>query len=45
MRLPENQLALIDALIKTGKKVVAVFYGGSPPGIPFSGKTGGGLQI
>ena len=38
MRLPENQLALIDALIKTGKKVVAVLYGGSPAELPFADK-------
>ena len=38
MRLPENQLALIDALIKTGKKVVVVLYGGSPVELPFADK-------
>lgn len=36
MRLPENQLALVDALIKTGKKVVVVLYGGSPVELPFA---------
>ncbi|MCH5143100.1 MAG: glycoside hydrolase family 3 C-terminal domain-containing protein [Clostridiales bacterium] len=36
MRLPENQLTLIDALIKTGKKIVVVLYGGSPVELPFA---------
>ena len=36
MRLPENQLALIDALIKEGKKVVVVIFGGSPVELPFA---------
>ena len=35
MRLPENQLALIDALVKTGKKVIVVLFGGSPMEVPF----------
>lgn len=30
MRLPANQLALINALVKAGKKVVVVLFGGSP---------------
>ena len=45
MRLPENQLALIDALIKTGKKVVAVLYGGSPVELPFADKTAAILNM
>ena len=36
MRLPENQLVLIDALIKTGKKIVVVLFGGSPVELPFA---------
>lgn len=36
MRLPENQLALIDALIKAGKKIAIVLYGGSPIELPFA---------
>lgn len=36
MKLPENQLAVIDALIKAGKKVVVVLYGGSPMELPFA---------
>ncbi len=35
MRLPENQLALIDALIKTGKKIAVVLFGGSSIELPF----------
>ena len=38
MRLPENQLALINALIKTGKKIVIVLFGGSPVELPFADK-------
>lgn len=45
MRLPENQLALIDALIKTGKKVVAVLYGGSPVELPFADKAAAILNM
>ncbi|MGN0814811.1 MAG: glycoside hydrolase family 3 C-terminal domain-containing protein [Candidatus Coproplasma sp.] len=36
MRLPENQLALIDAMIKTGKKIAVVLYGGAPMELPFA---------
>ena len=36
MRLPENQLALIDALIGAGKHVQIVLYGGSPVELPFA---------
>ncbi len=45
MRLPENQLALIDALIETGKKVVVVLYGGSPEELPFADKVGAILNM
>lgn len=45
MRLPENQFALIDALIKTGKKVVVVLYGGSPVEIPFADKAAAILNM
>ena len=37
MRLPDDQLALADALIKTGKKIVVVLSGGSPVELPFAG--------
>ena len=45
MRLPENQLVLIDALIKTGKKVVVVLYGGSPVELPFADKAAAMLNM
>ena len=38
MRLPANQLALIDALAETGKRVVLVLFGGSPIELPFRNK-------
>ena len=45
MRLPENQLALIDAIIKTGKKIVVVLYGGSSVELPFADKTAAILNM
>lgn len=45
MRLPENQLALIDALIKTGKKIVVVLFGGSPVELPFADKVSAILNM
>lgn len=45
MRLPENQLSLIDALIKTGKKIVVVLYGGSPAELPFAEKAAAILNM
>lgn len=36
MRLPENQYALIDSLVKKGKKIAVVLYGGSPVEVPFA---------
>lgn len=38
MKLPENQLALIDALIKVGKQVTVVLFCGSPVELPFADK-------
>ena len=35
MRLPEDQLSLIDELCDSGKKVVVVLFGGSPAELPF----------
>ncbi len=35
MRLPENQLDLVEALLETGKPVAAVLFGGSPFEMPF----------
>ena len=45
MRLPENQLALIDAIIDTGKEVCIVSYGGSPYEMPFSDKVSAILNM
>lgn len=36
MRLPDDQLKLVNALIKTGKKIVVVLSGGSPAELPFA---------
>ncbi len=36
MRLPDDQLALADALMKTGKKIAVVLSGGSPAELPFA---------
>ncbi len=36
MCLPENQLDLIDALIKAGKRITVVLFGGSPMELPFA---------
>ncbi len=45
MQLPVNQLALIDALIKVGKKIVVVLYGGSPMELPFAEKVNAVLNM
>lgn len=45
MRLPKNQLALIDALIQEGKKVVVVLFGGSPAELPFAEKVSAILNM
>ena len=36
MRFPDYQITLIDEMIKTGKPVVVVFFGGSPTELPFN---------
>ncbi len=36
MCLPENQIALVDALIKRKKKIVVILFGGSPVELPFA---------
>lgn len=36
IRLPDDQLKLVNALIKTGKKIVVVLSGGSPVELPFA---------
>ncbi|MBQ1848417.1 MAG: glycoside hydrolase family 3 C-terminal domain-containing protein [Clostridia bacterium] len=38
MKLPEDQLKLIDGMCNTGKPVVIVLFGGSPVELPFNGK-------
>ena len=45
MKLPENQLAVIDALIKAGKKITVVLYGGSPMELPFADKVSAILNM
>ena len=35
MSLPDNQLAVLDNLIKTGRRVVVVLFGGSVVELPF----------
>ena len=45
MRLPENQLALINALIDLGKKIVVVLFGGSPMELPFADKVSAILNM
>ena len=45
MNLPDNQIALVDALIKTGKKIIIVLYGGSPIEIPFADKVNAILNM
>lgn len=36
MRLPDDQLELVNALMQTGKKIVIVLSGGSPVELPFA---------
>ncbi len=36
MQLPENQLALVDALLKMKKRITVVLFGGSPAELPFA---------
>ena len=45
MSLPQNQLALIDAMLKTGKKVVVVLFGGSAVELPFADKVNAILHM
>ncbi len=45
MRLPENQLALIDALSNAGKQVIVVLFGGSPVELPFAEKVSAILHM
>lgn len=45
IRLPENQLQLIDALIATGKSIAVVLFGGSPVELPFADRVGAILNM
>ena len=45
MRLPENQLALIEGLINAGKQVIVVLFGGSPVELPFAERVSAILNL
>ncbi len=45
MRLPENQLALIEKMIKTGKQITVVLFGGSVIELPFADKVNAILNM
>nr|WP_316623479.1 glycoside hydrolase family 3 C-terminal domain-containing protein [uncultured Ruminococcus sp.] len=45
MRLPDEQLAMIDKLCASGKKVVVVLFGGSPVELPFYDKVSAILNM
>ena len=45
MRLPENQLALIEELVKDNKQVIVVLFGGSPVELPFAEKVSAILNL
>ncbi len=45
MRLPENQISLISALVNAGKKVIVVLFGGSPVELPFADKVSAILNM
>lgn len=45
LRLPQNQLDLIDALINAGKKPVIVLFGGSVVELPFADKVSAILNM
>ena len=45
MRLPENQLPLIEGLIKENKQVIVVLFGGSPVELPFAEKVSAILNL
>lgn len=45
MQLPENQLALIDALVNTGKKIIVVLFGGGVVELPFAEKVNAVLHM
>ena len=45
MQLPRNQLELIDAMVRTGKPVVVVLFGGSPVELPFADRVSAILNM
>ena len=45
MRLPDDQLALIDRMCDTGKKVVVVLFGGSVVELPFADRVSAILNM
>ncbi len=45
MRLPENQLALIEKMVETGKPVTVVLFGGSVMELPFADKVNAILNM
>lgn len=45
LRLPENQLSLIDALCSTGKKIILVLFGGSVVELPFESRVNAILHM
>ena len=45
MKLPENQIELVNALIKEGKKIILVLFGGSPVELPFANKVSSILDM
>ena len=45
MRLPQNQLDLINAMVDSGKEVVVMLFGGSPVELPFADRVGAILNM
>ncbi|MBQ7599502.1 MAG: glycoside hydrolase family 3 C-terminal domain-containing protein [Clostridia bacterium] len=45
MRMPEDQIRLIDEMCGTGKKVILVLFGGSPVELPFFDRVSGILNM
>ena len=45
MRLPQDQLDLIDRLCDTGKQVIVVLFGGSPVELPFADRVSAILNL
>ncbi|MCQ2776145.1 MAG: glycoside hydrolase family 3 C-terminal domain-containing protein [Bacilli bacterium] len=41
LKIPQNQLHLVDEILKLGKKVIAIIYAGSVVEIPFAKKVNG----